>query len=205
MQLDLPAPLYRLYLLFDHITGIIRRAAMLDRDLYGLINSGVGLNPYIMLGVVLMAAASLMVGRAALLLYTRAPRVAIPRAVINDGLRLLAGYLGAAIGLWLIGRLLLTPAPNMGRALQFSAFSYAPLALAALAATPRIGRFILIGLYVWSAVVLVTLLRYTFEASLPMALLCVAATIPGRYAGEAAFNWLINPPTARLDAAPSSR
>lgn len=30
MQLDLPAPIYRLYLLFDNITGIIRRAAMLD-------------------------------------------------------------------------------------------------------------------------------------------------------------------------------
>jgi hypothetical protein len=204
MQLDLPAPLYRLYLLFDNITGIIRRAAMLDHDLYGLIDSHAGLNPYIMLGVVLMAVASLMAGRAAMLLYARAPRATIPRVVINEGLGLLAGYLGAAIGLWVVGRIILAPAPSMGRALQFVAFSYAPLALSALTAAPRVGRVVGVALYVWSAVVLITLLRYTFEADYAVALACVAATVPGRLAGEAAFRWLISPPARREAAVPQS-
>lgn len=194
MYLDLPAPIYRLYLYVDYILGTIRRAAMLDPALAGLIDSRQGLDPLVMLGVVLAAAASLVAARALPLLLARTPARAMGRPLVNEGLRVLAGYLGAAVGLWVCSRLVLGAGPNLWRSLQFAALSYAPLALGALAATPRAGRLILAALYGWAAIVVVTLLHRVFDTGYLAALVCAAAMLPGRYAAIAAFNWLISPP-----------
>lgn len=141
-------------------------------------------------GVAFVAGASLLLGQSVILFLNRVGPGRFALSLAIHGLLFAAGLLLTGAIVWLTGSLLFERRPELLEMLTLTALSYAPLAFGFLILIPYFGTAIEKLLYLWSALLLIVVVRFGFGASFAEALLCVGLA----YLLRAGFNATLGRP-----------
>jgi hypothetical protein len=158
---------------WSEVFDLIRAALIPRPELYGYILEKESSVALIAVGVAFVAGVSLLLGQSVILFLNRVGPLRFALSLLLHGLALVLGLLVIVGVIWVVGRLLFDDEPSLRQLLPLVATSYAPLAFGFLILIPYFGALIEKALYAWSALILLVVVRFGFEASLFEALLCV--------------------------------
>lgn len=128
---------------------------------------------WVVLGVVVLAGISLLLGQSVLLFLNRVRPLRFVISLIVHGLMLAVGSLLWSAVIWLVGNALFTVDSSYHTVIRLVGLSYAPLVFGFLSFMPYAGTFIGRALHVWSFLIALRSVMATFQIGLAAALLCV--------------------------------
>lgn len=128
---------------------------------------------WIAFGVVMLAGISLLVGQSVILFLNQVRPGRFVLSLVINGLLLVAGWIVWSAAVWGIGHWIFVAEPRFALILRLVALSYAPLVYGFLILMPYLGPFVQRLLYVWSFLIALRAVEYTYNVGFWAALLCV--------------------------------
>lgn len=128
---------------------------------------------WVAFGVVMAAGISLMLGQSVILFLNQVRPARFVASLVINGLLLVVGWVVWTAAVWAIGSRLFVEQPSFVLVLRLIGLSYAPLVFGFLILIPYMGPFVQRLLYVWSFLVALRAVAFTFQVSFWPALLCV--------------------------------
>lgn len=128
---------------------------------------------WIAFGVVMAAGISLLLGQSVILFLNQVRPGRFVTSLVINGLLLAVGWVVWTTAVWAIGSRLFVEQPHFLLVLRLIGLSYAPLVFGFLILIPYMGPFVQRLLYVWSFLVALRAVAFTFQVGFWPALLCV--------------------------------
>ncbi|MCC6170139.1 MAG: YIP1 family protein [Caldilineaceae bacterium] len=128
---------------------------------------------WVAFGVVMAAGISLLLGQSVILFLNQVRPGRFAVSLVIHGFMLVTGWLVWSASVWAIGRWLFSDTASFALTLRLIGLSYAPLVFGFLILMPYLGPFVQHLLYVWSFVIALRAVAFSFDFGFWPALLCV--------------------------------
>ena len=124
-------------------------------------------------GIVFLAGASTLLGQSAVLFVNRVRRGRFFMSLITNGIVFMISYAVWGLTISIVGRVLFQVDPPWGQVVRMVGLSTAPLVFGFLVLIPWMGPFISKVLNIWSLLILVGIVQYSFKIGFWGAVTCV--------------------------------
>ena len=148
---------------------------------------------WVVAGIVFLAGASTLLGQSAVLFINRVRKSRFVISLITNGLIFIISYIVWGFLVWLVGYFLFDANPPIGQFVRMVGLSTAPLVFSFFVLIPWMGPFVGKVLNVWSLVILIGVVEFTYKIGFWGAVVCVGI---GWLASLALTNFLGKPVTA---------
>lgn len=128
---------------------------------------------WVVAGIVFLAGASTLLGQSAVLFINRVRKSRFVISLVTNGFVFIISYIVWGFLIWLVGFVLFKVDPPIGQFVRMVGLSTAPLVFSFFVLIPWMGPFVGKVLNVWSLVILIGIVQYTYKIEFWGAVVCV--------------------------------